>query len=62
MKSESDFLARLDQQCSRFGEVAAQLLELPEADQVDFLKHVITNQNPKALSEILKAIAQCIDG
>ena len=62
MKSESDFLDRLDAQGSRFGNVVTQLHELPEAEQLNFLKYAITNQNKKALSEILKTIAERLDG
>jgi hypothetical protein len=62
MKNGSDFLDRLDAQGSRFGNVVTQLHELPEADQLDFLKYAITNQNQKSLSEILKTIAERLDG
>jgi Trp operon repressor len=61
MKSEAEFLARLERECSQWGDVLALLQELPDADRADVIKYlIITHQEQKVLGEVVATIAQRI--
>ena len=59
MKSEAEFLDRLERECSRLGDVLTSIQELSETDRTDVIKYlIITHQEQKVLAEVLTTVAQ----